>query len=120
MCHRGTGEALVGRRLRVDAQGHLTTHQLIHDELVELLPHLVRGRELPLPVVLERLHGRGLQVRRVAAHGHRARLARRLAAPAHARVEPEPALVQVGVSQGVNHADPLILSVKTKRKNARQ
>lgn len=32
--HRRTGEALVRRRLRVDAQWHLTIHQLIHDELV--------------------------------------------------------------------------------------
>lgn len=78
------------------------------------------GRELSLPVVFKRLDGRRFQVGSVATDGHRAGLTGRLAATAHARVETQTALVQVGVGQSVHYAYTLILHHVTSMERVSQ
>lgn len=77
-------------------------------EMDESTSNLMGRRKLTLPVIVERLGGRGLEIGGVPPDGDRARLAGRRAAPAHARVEAEPALVEVRVSESVDHANPLV------------
>ena len=66
--------------------------------------HFGDAGEVVLPGVVEEHLGNGLEVSRVLAHAR----AGAVAAGAHARVVSEPALVQVGVVESLQHPDSLL------------
>ena len=111
---RGAGEALEGSRGGVDAQRDAVGVDLLVDEPVEPLLDLGRGRQLALPLVVEVALGRGLEVQ-----GELAQVGPGVgvAAPAHAGVVPEPALVQVRVVERLRHGHAL---VRVQLKQAQQ
>lgn len=123
------GETLERRTLWIYAQRHSSRLQLLRNELVHFLckeyitysglesSHsqplscslltldLLYRRHFPLPIVVERLRRGRLKVHHVLPHSGRGRKA----ALAHARVVPQPPLVQVRMRQGVRNRDPLVL-----------
>lgn len=66
---------------------------------------LVHGREFALPQIVERLTSGRLEFAGVLAHAGRCGEA----ALAHARVVPQPALVQVRMGQRIDHRDAFVL-----------
>ena len=102
--HGAAGEALEGGGARVNTERHSVTRQLVLDEFVQPLLDLGDAGELELPRVIEHVLGGGLEVPGVLPHA----LGRGHAAGAHAAVVAQPALVQVGVGQGLAHTDPLL------------
>jgi len=100
------GEAFKVGRVDVDAQRHAVGRRPLGDELVEAVAQVEHGQaaEFALPARLERLPVPRLQLGREGAAGRRAGAAR-----AHARVEPDPALVQVAVPQRLVHPSALVL-----------
>ena len=102
--HRRAGEALEGRRGGVDAERHPVRVELVLDEFVQPVFHFGDAGEVVLPGVVEEHLGNGLEVSRVLAHAR----AGAVAAGAHAGVVSEPALVQVGVVERLQHPDSLL------------
>ena len=102
--HRAAGEALEGGGARVNTERHSVTRHLVLDEFVQPLLDLGDAGQLELPRVIEHVLGGGLEVPGVLPHA----LGRGHTAGAHAGVVSQPPLVQVGVSQRLAHADPLL------------
>lgn len=67
--------------------------------------NLLHGRQFLFPMVVERCGRLTLELLRVLSHT----TGRRVAALAHARMVPQPALVQIGMCQRVHHRYPFIL-----------
>ncbi len=86
-------ESLVGGRVWVDAQRHRAFLAHVRQPLVDMVLGIVDVRELLVAVVVDEVGG-GLEIAAELQAGVRAQTA-----VAHARMIPEPALVQVAVLQ---------------------
>ena len=102
--HSRAGKALEGRGGGVDAERHPVRVELVLDEFVQPVFHFGDAGEVVLPGVVEEHLGNGLKVSCVLAHAR----AGAVAAGAHAGVISQPALVQVGVVERLEHPDSLL------------
>ena len=102
--HSGAGKALEGRGGGVDAERHPVRVELVLDEFVQPVLHFGHAGKVGFPGVVEKHLGNGLEVSGVLAHAR----AGAVAASAHAGVVAQPALVQVGVVERLEHPDSLL------------
>ena len=102
--HSGAGKALEGRGGGVDAERHPVRVELVLDEFVQPVLHFGHAGKVGFPGVVEKHLGNGLEVSGVLAHTG----AGAVAASAHAGVVAQPALVQVGVVERLEHPDSLL------------